>query len=89
MRVFFKFAWLPYAAIAATAPLQEDYSTCGKSVATTNGPIVGHVSSKSTDVCEYLGIPYALPPIGDLRFAPPREFTRNQTYVANEYVCKT
>jgi cholinesterase len=41
-------------------------------VNTTSGLVSGHPSSNtSAKVSEYLGIPYAKPPVGDLRFAPP------------------
>jgi Carboxylesterase family len=46
--------------------------TAIKTVNTTSGLVSGHASSNtSANVAEYLGIPYAQPPVGDLRFAPP------------------
>ncbi|QIW95499.1 hypothetical protein AMS68_001017 [Peltaster fructicola] len=42
---------------------------------TSNGPIVGHIASNQTSVVEYLGIPYAAPPVGQLRFAAPQPYT--------------
>lgn len=58
--------------ILATTPLshpcdKSDFST----VHTSNGPIRGHQAETLTCVLEYLGIPYAKPPVGHLRFAPP------------------
>ncbi|KAL8995953.1 MAG: hypothetical protein Q9169_004426 [Polycauliona sp. 2 TL-2023] len=40
-------------------------------VQTSNGLIIGHGAPNASSVIEYLGIPYAQPPIGDLRFAAP------------------
>ncbi|KAF5666069.1 triacylglycerol lipase V [Fusarium heterosporum] len=44
-------------------------------VNTSNGPIAGHVVDNSPCVVEYLGIPYAKPPVEELRFAPPKRIT--------------
>lgn len=44
-------------------------------VNTSNGPITGHTTDNSSCVVEYLGIPYAKPPINDLRFAPPQRIS--------------
>ena len=57
-------------------------------VQTSNGAIVGHEAANASRVIEYLGIPYAQPPIGDLRFAAPVKFDGDpkSTFVASEYV---
>ncbi|PCD32260.1 hypothetical protein FGRA07_09512 [Fusarium graminearum] len=44
-------------------------------VNTSNGPITGHTTDNSSCVVEYLGIPYAKPPINDLRFATPQRIS--------------
>ncbi|KAK2776166.1 carboxylesterase [Colletotrichum kahawae] len=54
-------------------------------VNTTNGRITGHLASNASAVIEYLGIPYAKPPIGDLRFAPPVQFMSNASYEASRF----
>ncbi|KAK4642104.1 hypothetical protein QC761_512060 [Podospora bellae-mahoneyi] len=41
-------------------------------VKTTSGLITGHLSPDASCAVEFLGIPYAKPPLGDLRFAPPQ-----------------
>ncbi|OBS20448.1 hypothetical protein FPOA_06817 [Fusarium poae] len=58
-------------ATLATATPKSDPSRY-ITVDTTHGPITGHVADNSPCVVEYLGIPYAKPPINDLRFAPPQ-----------------
>ncbi|KAF2674205.1 alpha/beta-hydrolase [Microthyrium microscopicum] len=59
--------------------------TVGQSVKTTSGTIVGHAATKRKAVSEYLGIPFAKPPVGDLRFAAPQAFTSDGTVVASKY----
>ncbi|EGX94630.1 carboxylesterase, putative [Cordyceps militaris CM01] len=51
-------------------------------VNTTNGLVTGHAASNSQSVIEYLGIPYAKPPVGELRFAIPVRFRDNKPYEA-------
>ena len=43
----------------------------GAVVNTPNGPIQGAASDLRSEVSAYLGIPFAQPPVGNLRFAPP------------------
>jgi carboxylesterase type B len=57
-----------------------------ETVDTHNGRITGHRSAKASDVWEYLGIPYAQPPLGQLRFAAPQEYTGKTHYNATEFV---
>ncbi|OLN86960.1 Cholinesterase 3 [Colletotrichum chlorophyti] len=61
--------------IAATPTLW----TVGQSVETTSGIVQGHAASSAVQVSEYLGIPYAQPPIGVLRFQPPTRFAGSGT----------
>lgn len=49
--------------------------TVGQIVETSSGPVVGHAAPTAPEVSEYLGIPYAQAPMGDLRFAAPVKFT--------------
>jgi hypothetical protein len=59
----------------------EQYLT----VQTTNGPITGHLAPNTSCVLEYLGIPYAQPPVGDLRFAPPQPIAQQSPFVADQF----
>ena len=55
-------------------------------VNTTSGIVIGHSSTNRTSVLEYLGIPYAQPPVLSLRFEPPVTFTSTAAYNASNYV---
>jgi cholinesterase len=57
----------------------------GQTVKTTSGQIEGHASSLKPEVSEYLGIPFAKPPIDELRFAAPQKFQGNGTFKAAAY----
>ncbi|KAF2405046.1 alpha/beta-hydrolase [Trichodelitschia bisporula] len=69
---------LLFAAIAAAAPALTP-------VRTSSGPILGHASNWHPAVTEYLGIPYAQPPVGTLRFAPPAPYTSNASFTAAHF----
>jgi hypothetical protein len=58
----------------------------GQEVITTSGPVSGHAATLFNDVSEYLAIPFAAPPVNDLRFMPPKDFPRNsKTIVAAKF----
>jgi hypothetical protein len=62
--------------------------TAIKTVNTTSGLVSGHASSNaSAQVSEYLGIPYAQPPVGDLRFAPPVRYAGSSGINGTNFVC--
>ncbi|CZT49302.1 related to acetylcholinesterase precursor [Rhynchosporium secalis] len=44
----------------------------GQTVHTSSGSVQGHASKNAPSVSEYLGIPYAKPPVGNLRWATPQ-----------------
>jgi cholinesterase len=55
-------------------------------VATTNGKIKGHLAPGMNHTIEFLGIPYAQPPVGRLRFAEPLPPKGKAAYVASDWV---
>ncbi|KAN0106041.1 alpha/beta-hydrolase [Hyaloscypha variabilis] len=57
----------------------------GQPVNTTSGLIIGGAASNGSRVSGYFGIPYAKPPVGDLRFAPPEKFEGNGTITATSF----
>lgn len=57
----------------------------GQQVNTTSGIIQGHAAANRTEVSEYLGIPFAQPPVGDLRFAAPEPYRSSLEFDASSY----
>lgn len=51
-----------------------------------NSRVIGHASTTQPTVCEWLGVPYAAAPIGDLRFAPPVRLPLVETINADNFV---
>jgi para-nitrobenzyl esterase len=67
---------------ADSAPAQN---FCGQPVPTKQGPVLGKQDKKS-NACTFKGIPYALPPIKELRWrAPQAPASRSQTLQAFEF----
>ena len=58
----------------------------GQTVQTASGSISGHAASNLTLVSEYLGIPYAQPPLGTLRFQAPQPYTSSGSFNASKFV---
>lgn len=60
---------------ALAAPSSDGASTraSGLLVKTSSGPIHGFINRTAPDVRQFLGVPFAEPPIGDLRFAKPEK----------------
>lgn len=76
-------------AVLALDTKGEDRGRIGQlTVWTTNGPITGHVASNRSSVVEYLGIPYAQPPVGALRFAPSVRYSSVGHQTASNWVSR-
>ncbi|CRK23594.1 hypothetical protein BN1723_013044 [Verticillium longisporum] len=67
--------------VAGTACNPRGYLT----VETANGPVTGHLAPNASCVVEYLGVPYAKPPVGGLRFAPPQKISARKAYEAANF----
>ncbi|OQE26791.1 hypothetical protein PENSTE_c005G07852 [Penicillium steckii] len=88
-------SWIPIAILVTCLPTgfsQDNFHKAlngnhvNHTIKTGSGPIVGHTASRKPDVSEYLGIPYAAAPIGDLRFAAPVAYKPNgSTIMADSY----
>lgn len=65
-------AALSFISITGAFPFQVDELT----VSTTSGHIHGKVDPALPNVRQFLGIPFAQSPLGDLRFAPPQPLSQ-------------
>ncbi|KAI0012259.1 carboxylesterase [Xylariaceae sp. FL0662B] len=53
--------------------------TIGQTVRTSSGNVEGHPAEWASEVSEYLGIPFAKPPVGELRWQAPQPYVSNGT----------
>ncbi|KPM46030.1 hypothetical protein AK830_g412 [Neonectria ditissima] len=89
--VFGKFlpAFAALSTLAAANPLRsrqcEDPWVVDQTIVTTSGNVEGHAAPDAFEVSEYLGIPYATPPTGSLRFRPPVEFNGSSTINGTDF----
>lgn len=81
------FPWLLTVVSACSAAALINSSTTTCIAQTTRNEVVGHRTAY-TEICEFLGIPYASPPLGQLRFAPPLTLNTtpsNESFIADHY----
>lgn len=62
--------------------------TVGQTVSTSSGAVTGHAARNNSAVSEYLGIPFAQPPVGDLRFAAPVVFNGTAPINGSSFVSR-
>ena len=62
--------------------------TVGQGVQTSSGLVLGQPASSRSQVSQYLGIPFAQPPLGKLRFAAPQAYSGTGTINATAYVSR-
>lgn len=70
----------------AALVLTTELSSANYTVQTSNGPITGHPAPGVDSVREFLGIPYARPPVGNLRFLPPERHAKKEPFIASNFV---
>jgi cholinesterase len=77
-------------ALALASPLnQRSTFAIGQTTKTTSGVVTGHAAKNRTEVSEYLGIPFAKPPVGDLRWKAPVKYVGDAPINASSYVSLT
>lgn len=86
LSVIFTLAGISIAqAVSCLNGISSDW-TVGQVVKTTSGYVKGHAASISPTVSEYLGIRYAQPATGELRFAAPVAYKSSTSFSADAYV---
>jgi cholinesterase len=81
---------LHWVSVSAVPTLQDRAEqivwVVGQPVQTSSGLLIGQPAKGAANVSEYLGIPYAQPPVGNLRFAAPKKFEGTGNLTARFYV---
>ncbi|KAJ9157899.1 Carboxylic ester hydrolase [Pleurostoma richardsiae] len=73
------------ASIFSVASAAQRNWIVGQAVSTTSGVLLGHASEFAPDVSEYLGAPFAEPPVGELRWAAPVRFSASGEFNASSF----
>jgi hypothetical protein len=76
-------------ALTSASPVATQNFAVGQTVKTSSGVITGHAAKNRTEVSEYLGIPFAKPPVGDLRWKAPVKYVGDAPINASSYVSST
>lgn len=85
--VLFVAALSALVALTSASPVyQRSTFAIGQTLKTTSGVVTGHAAKNRTEVSEYLGIPFAQPPIGDLRWKAPVKYVGDAPINASKYV---
>ena len=79
--------FIPFLVFCFSVLVFAQKAPVGATVQTSSGSITGHAALNRSEVSEYLGIPYAKPPLGDLRFAAPQSYSSSKPFDAASYVC--
>jgi cholinesterase len=79
------FGTLVAAEPAAQVSQSKTAWTVGQPVVAGEVRIHGQASKWQSEVSEYLGIPFAQPPVGNLRFAAPKPNKINGTFLAHNF----
>jgi len=88
LSLLFLLAAVVYTSASPQLPLYEgNIWKVGQRVRTSSGPVDGHLAPNSSQVSEYLGIPFAKPPIGALRFEPPEQYVSSSLLNGSIFVC--
>lgn len=86
MRFLIALAFFQPTSLLASAQSCPPTWVVGQTVKTTSGSVQGHAATNATAVSEYLGIPYAEPPVGIRRFQPPIAYKGNGILRGDRFV---
>lgn len=78
--------FLPFTWALPDYPCKHDSFKVGQIVKSSSGHAIGHAATDHPKVSEYLGIPYAQPPVGDLRFAAPVKYVGSSILNGSAFV---
>ncbi|KAG4435350.1 hypothetical protein IFR05_009173 [Cadophora sp. M221] len=77
--------FLGLALVVAGIAQAADNWTVGQVVDTSSGSVTGHAASVNAEVSEYLGIPFAQPPVGNLRWTAPQAYNSTGAINGTDY----